>query len=681
MNSTTICWKWQDSTLEEDLEQSVSALLNRFSAGKVFISLGWITRPFNDMFLQQKIKECAALLAAHGVGLCVETCLRSEAEWFYRLYETDPPAYLASFKEIALDSEGNGTVLINTTPVYHYWRKTETSGPQLVGGAWSFDSAGVEEQRFYDPVTLKNITCGVSLEDAGDSVRRLTVRGGKKCAGQTACVCLLSRQAIPDLASPMLPGFYREMVKELKNSGVSGVFSDEWGYGIIIDIKEPNPYDDKELFLEHLSVSDSFADTYAERHAGYALADDMLHMRYCPETDPMVRVTAINRYIDTLRHIAARNDSDMYDIAKQTLGKDTFYGVHPTWWGSVDKLNFEVFKNGFYWWEAKRDIAQTDEEVILPIRTALSHKWDSHIFYNMWYSMGTQDILTYYKETYRNIRHGGRTHYHAYKCPNEPVVLELAADGLLEGLEMMEKHVRVIDDVQKTALDCRVLVLFGMEAVTNWHLAGCTVPPWRPENKPMDAVLNTAHALFERTLCDLVPTSEIAGGSLRIENGHAVYGSQEYDAVVLWYPDSMDAKCYPFLSGLDSKKLIVCGSAEVYNNGGHVSEDDLAVLDGAAVTLPEIPSAERLADMLGAMGIQSGRIPSGCVMQDGAWIFAADGEKPVGNPLLVDTVIGSRHVNFSGEDFLYLDLTGESPCAKFPDGGRLLIDWQEYAGS
>ncbi|MDE6274771.1 MAG: hypothetical protein K2L87_06980, partial [Clostridiales bacterium] len=78
----------------------------------------------------------------------------------------------------------------------------------------------------------------------------------------------------------------------------------------------------------------------------------------------------------------------------------------------------------------------------------------------MWYSMGTRDINTYYVETWRNLRFGGRTHYLGYECPNEAVVLELKPQGMLESIEDMDARVRMYDGVVSQP-DCKLLLLFG----------------------------------------------------------------------------------------------------------------------------------------------------------------------------------------------------------------------------
>lgn len=663
-NSTILTWKWEDITMSVDMEAEIAELASRFSPSMLCISLHWVHKSFDDAELQNKIKECQYYLEKKGIRLIVETCPRNEAAGFYQAYPEESVAYLAHYETLTLDENGFGEKELPVETIAHYWRFSPDYGIEKIYSAVCFTPG--TKYMTYEPDSLRPLQ-DVSLKHCGD-FNRITVRAGKENAGKTAYVSLLTRQPIPDLASDRLPDYFRKMAGILKNTSpaIGGTFSDEWGYDVILKISEPNPYDDNNLFIRHLSVSDAFAAKYAAQFPGCSLEEDFFHLQYAPADNPALRIAAVNRYFTVYRSITEKNDRDMYEITKEFFGDDAFYGVHPTWWGSVDSLNFEFFKNGFYWWNAKRDIAQTDEMVIMPIRTALSHKWGSSIFYNMWYSMGTRKIETYYHDTWNSVRFGGRTHHHSYRCPNEPVVLELAGEGLLESLEEMEKKVRIIDNLQKTAADCRVLVLFGMEAVSNWALSlgndekRVLTPPWAPQNPKLDAVLNTANALFDFRLCDLVPTNEITSGSLYIqENGLPCYGTQSYDAVLLFYPECMTPQCYAFLDALDKSRLIVCGSASLYADGTALSDKDAALLQKAYKRYPSLPEASLLDADLQALSVAANRTQSGCALQNGDWIFTAVGEKATGNRLHVKECVNGCDIAFEGDDFLYLDCSGQ----------------------
>ena len=112
----------------------------------------------------------------------------------------------------------------------------------------------------------------------------------------------------------------------------------------------------------------------------------------------------------------------------------------------------------------KRDYGFTDEIMLYPVRTALAHKENAPIFYNMWYGEATGDIDTYYTELYKNARFGGRTISLGYECAHEASVLDLYPTGLLESLSEIEKHFITLDNLQKSAVNCDVAIIMGLEA-------------------------------------------------------------------------------------------------------------------------------------------------------------------------------------------------------------------------
>lgn len=114
----------------------------------------------------------------------------------------------------------------------------------------------------------------------------------------------------------------------------------------------------------------------------------------------------------------------------------------------------------------------------------------------------------------------------------------------------MDKRIRLFDEVNCQP-DCRLLVLFGFEAVSNWADIGLEIP-WKPENPRLMKVLQTSDELFRDCLCDLVPSYAVENGSLFVgDDGKAQYGNQAYDAVIALYPNGMtpeaEHSCAPWI--------------------------------------------------------------------------------------------------------------------------------------
>lgn len=671
-NKSIIYWKWEDATLDTDICEKIDDLCSRTEIHAVFIALHWIKKPLSNEKLLSAIRLCCEELHKRGRKLYLEICPRNEGAAFFERYP-DQVAYLTTATEIMLDHSGKGTAEIEVAEIPHYWRLVSHTQEKLIN-AFCFEKgkgASFKKSTVYN-IASKVEICRTVSSGSNKNLAAITVCAGSEHAGKTAVVFIGIPQPIPELASNEFEDFFAEMLEHFSDIPVDGVCSDEWGYDVLIQLENNNTFPNNQhikpkMYFEHLTYSDNFGRRYRVNSGGSELMEDLLYFYYTEEDDVHKSMAKVNAYNKTFRSIMQQNDQVMYTLAKKCFGENTFFGVHPTWWGNNYLQNFEGFKNGFYWWEAMRDIAQTDEIVIMPIRTALAHKCRSPIWYNMWYSMGTRDIKTYYRETWNNVRYGGRTHYLAYECPNESVVLELKPQGLLECIEEMDAIVRSIDPYQICQPDCRVLVLFGMENCVNWYCNDTATPPWYSRHKVLSAVLECTDKIFQSYLCDLVPTSEIVNGSLTVENGKPRYGTQIYDAVVLLAPDSMEACCYPFIAMLDKNRLIVAGDYAIYSDGMSVSAEDTKLLKNGR-WLSDIGAAEEIVAILDAWGIDKNKFENGCVLQDGSFLFTGSGEKHIHNPLYVNVDYKGVHIEFEGEDLLYIQKSEDGYVIIHPKG-------------
>ena len=626
------------------MTQKVRDLTSRTQIGNIFIGMEWLHHDFMSETMTAAFRQAISLLHDAGRRAIIECCLRGEGAPFYEENPGDP-AWLVTVREATADSLG--TVRVPHEQVWHYWRHTGDRGEHRVLALYRMVKCG--QFRYSRLEKLESFTSRAIPTESGFT---LEITCPDAAEGQTLAAVVGFPQPIPDLAHPALPEYFRKMARHAASLGADGLFSDEWGYSVILDIKTPNPYDDKELSIRHLSYSRHMEQLYSSMF-GESLLDKLIDLFYAGNP---ARRSMIDRYLRLLRHICTQNDEQMYAITKQELGADAFWGVHPTWWGSRDEQNMEFFKNGMYWWDARRDYAQTDESVLLPIRTAMAHRFSSEVWYNMWYSLGTRDIRTYYPESWQNLRFGGRTHYLGYECPNEAVVLDLRPIGLLESIEKMDRRIRLFDGVNAQP-DCRLLLMFGFEAVSNWDAVGMA-PPWRPINPRLMKLLQTADQIFSHMLCDLVPSYAAENNSLYINaNGKAQYGNQEYDAVIALFPQDMSAPARNFLEKLDPRKKILCGNPQ-------------ETMEAAAL-LPDIPPAGNLVAMAEHLGVRANRTENGCLLQDGSMIFTGSGSEATGNTLNIDISLGGHSICFRGFDALWV--SADCTQAIYPEG-TLLID-------
>lgn len=658
-----IYWKWDPSILEPGvLEAKAKDLLSRSSFDQIFIGVHWMNRPVNDPELVAKIEECCRLVQSSGRKMMLELDIRNEYAGFIKEFPKDC-IYAFSYEETSLNDQGEAVIEVENQMAYHYFEPSGFRGIERILGSWCFETSGGE----IIPASRENVLPLTSFE-VGDETTKITIKAGRGNAHKQVLVLPAFRQAIPDLFSPNLYVFYQELFDELAHIPLNGVGVDEWGVDVMIKLS------DGEVVNDHLTYSDSFAAKY-HHLTGRSLQDDLILGKYFIQGDQTKSYEFVNDYSQVMRNTMVENETWFYNKGKEVYGPDAFIGAHPTWWGSASKLYLEVLKNGLDWWEVPRDYAQTDEVIIYPIRFALARKWGGSVWYNMWYSLGTRRLETYFSESWRNIRYGGRTHYHGYECPNEDVVLPLNGEGMLEQIEETEEGIRRIRAFQKSTPDSRILVVFGMEAVSNWMLNQPGAVRWTCSSPRLDRVLEMTQAIFEAGyLCDLVPSSEIANGSVRLEDGKLRYGSHhDYDALIFLFPEFVSESVWEFLKSYRAQggKLAGVGSLTRLNGGRDVGAEFGAWQSGLATwwkDVEEVQGVSLLVETLKKWQITGNAFEHGCVYKDGSVIFTADGDRNIGNSLKVREFIHGHLVEFQGEDYLALELDETGRVKRYVSG-------------
>src|SRR5690606_16455853 len=128
------------------------------------------------------------------------------------------------------------------------------------------------------------------------------------------------------------------------------------------------------------------SEVYRDRTGGRDLLADLLLMHKGIEGREKERLQAINHFQEMARVRNVELEAGFYQVVKETFGPEGIVAVHPTWFPYPERREFK--KNGLDWWAVKRDWAQTDEVVPFGIRTALAKKWNSPVWFNMYYRYG-----------------------------------------------------------------------------------------------------------------------------------------------------------------------------------------------------------------------------------------------------------------------------------------------------
>jgi hypothetical protein len=635
-------WKW-DGAIGGKLEQGLADCMARFDFDLLYVSFHHLPLAFGDPALLGYIRRAATALAAKGKGLLLDIDARNETAAFLAQYPAEEGSRVC-FWEYPLDGEGRAAFARPNPAPGRTGRRGAPRPPWKLAGLWAFQKTG---QGTYLPGTLQAVPPDALGTTPQGDWTAYKISLGEAYAGYTLLAAPVFYAGIPDLFSEHLDRFYAALFDAVGDIPLAGAAADEWGYDTALQCA------DGLYYVDEFPYTPGLCRRYREAQ-GRPLDGDLLCFAYAPDGDPGKSLACVNGYLALLRGRVTENNRWFYRETKARFGPRAFVGVHPTLWGDPTDFFADVAHNGLCWWETPRDYAQTDEFVALPIRLALLHKWGGP-FYNMWYSGNTQQLDTYWPETWRNLRFGGRTHYLGYECPNEPGVFRLKHPGALEAIDALERKVTEVDRLQRSQPDTRVLILFGMEAVTNWYHNGQAPVLTRGQGLGPQ-VLRFAAALFEIFLCDLVPTTEVANGSLRFTGATVTYGTQGYDAVLLLAPELADREVLRALGGYAQAggKLIVAGAC-AYDNQGQAMDGDFEALAAlAAARFKTFPSPLETVALLRGWGVPENRWHNGCVYQDGSLLFTANATQPTGNVLEVDCEHKGRRIRFVGEDYYYV---------------------------
>lgn len=424
-----------------------------------------------------------------------------------------------------------------------------------------------------EPGTLQDITnkyC--KLRIASPTEVSIAISCSEQTKGLKACAVACFTLTVPDVFAPHLLTFVRKMIQQYADTDIGGVCLDEWGF--------PPCYDgcpDKNDFW----YSRFCAAAYAELTGGRDLVRDCLLMYVGERGSERERQMVINQFMRmSLKRNAAIEDA-YYRMTKTILGQSALMVPHATWWPYPGTREF--MKNGLDWWQATRDIAQTDEVVPYCVRTSLTKKWGSAVWYNMYFN---PSLLTHQHNMWRYALTGGRITFHPLGLGDGWGHEELLKGGLMRGY----CRIRLVDFITKSPLDCPVAVIFGHAGAMNW--AGPSYD---------DVGMAVADGLWRAGFpSDLIPTSEIGSKALRIDkDGYVYYGPQRYAVVVLYHPEFEGRKTASFFQKAAKGKTLL------YRVGDWTRDFNAKVFDGNAA-LPE--KMMTLADPAGCVSKVVGRL-------------------------------------------------------------------------
>lgn len=357
------------------------------------------------------------------------------------------------------------------------------------------------------PESVIDITSTATVLEASDQRVKLTLPCGEATRGRVACVMATFRLFTPDVFSPHLLEFQRELLQRYQGAAFAGACKDEWGF------PGGNSRADDYWYSTFL------AEAYARRRPGHELLRDMLLMYRNERGRQRERDAAINHYMEMSWRRNGEVEQDFYRATKEVFGPTAMVATHPTWWPFPG--HEEIRKDGLHWWVARRDLAQTDESTPFCVRTSLAKKWNSPLWYNMYYERSAQ---AYEHDIWRHALGGGRMNFHPIyprSAPNQGGSLYTG------GLFRADCRIRLLNAISTAPIQCPVAVIFGHPSALNWA---------HPEYA--DVGMRLTDALWEAGFyADLIPSSEISAGALALsKDGWVQYGPQRYTIAVLYHP-------------------------------------------------------------------------------------------------------------------------------------------------
>ena len=324
-----------------------------------------------------------------------------------------------------------------------------------------------------------------------------------------------------DPCSPHLLPFMHEMALRYRKLGIDGYCLDEWGF------QSP-----KAAMLQHRAFwhSVNFALAYSKRSGGRNLEKDMVEFALHTDT-PAIRA-AVNAYVRTIYDTCVAIEGDMYATNKRLFGADAFVGKHPTWWAQLGSA-MEPLHNGLNWWAARRDWAQSDENVPVPADTGMMKKLGSPLWLNEGYGNNPRH---YVSTLWRYALCGGRMNWHGIvgdrrtdylrrTCKNDiERRYRRIADMFPDETIRAEEILRLLPLMTRAPIDCPVAHIFGHDRFVNWLDPACG-----------DWGRRLAHGLGQAGYyVDAYPANEIFAGTFAVDSdGFLRVGRQCYKAVTL----------------------------------------------------------------------------------------------------------------------------------------------------
>ena len=582
-------WFWTDETIESG---SYRETVKRIAEKSQFDMLTLTDRgcDFWDPTHKRVMAELVEM--AHQRGIKVVFTPWPKGQQFPNLFVNEENA-----AAMAIDHETvvtGGEALIRSVDK---WTRTGACGPTISAELLSAYAFKKIADGVYDKATLVDVTDRAKVEYS--SPARLSVSFSlPEYEGYTVFATVAHYHRTADLYSDVYLNDYKQLMDYYADVPFDGIAIDEMR-GIVTSA----PWT--------LATGEQFRGRIYGRHFARYFANErcrdlvrtLFDMRYCPEGEDVVRITAINEYFDVFRRASLFLEDFVMDYSRKIFGKDAFLGFHNTYHNSI--TNDEMWANGCCWWETKREYAQTDENMIFPVRLGLACQTKEAINYDMYYN---KDKDTFFEKAIKDAPFGGRIHYHAID-DGSTWGIDTGSESFLSDLAIYEENAELMNIFEPVLPSMPLLTVFGFPALCNWY-------PNEKARNQMD--INGSYGIFEKAaamwragLYNAVSTDDaiIDGRITLTDDGKFNYCGHVFEAMLFMAPEYSKPQTVEFLKkAIDvGAKIRIIGTLTRYFDG---TEADGSFLSANTVNYD--------CDIANELSLPLNDIEGGCRLEDGS---------------------------------------------------------------
>lgn len=391
----------------------------------------------------------------------------------------------------------------------------------------------VDADGLADPTSRRDVRA--ALADVACASNCVTGSIGGLAADERLVVAAKFKLLTADPCSPHLTPYLEELARRYRALGADGAMRDEWGFPPMRDYAERHTA---------FHFTDLFAAEYAKRNGGRDYLRDCLLMVQGEKGAEAQRRAAVDAFNRTIYDVIAGTEVAFYDFNKRVFGEDVYVTKHPTWHTRFRATEF--LHNGFDWWAAKRDWAQSDESVPLPCITGMTKKFGGPLWMNEGYG---PDPEHYPFALWRYALAGGRMVYHGIyggggkylaKYSEAERKIHGQTDILTPQAVRAQARVSLLPLITRAPIDCPVALVFGHARTLNW-----LDPAFE------DGGLKLAYALGKQGwYVDDYPSSELSAGTFTLgEDGYLRVGQQRYVALALHRLSAEDVAAFRRMLG------------------------------------------------------------------------------------------------------------------------------------